>query len=81
MPLTTLRFGIELNRERIDDYVKNSLMLVTALNPHIGYDKAAKMAKNAHQEGSSLKEAAVALGFLSPEDFDRWVRAEDMTHP
>ncbi|MGB7791122.1 MAG: class II fumarate hydratase [Terrimicrobiaceae bacterium] len=73
--------GIEPNRERIEKYVKNSLMLVTALNPHIGYDKAAKIAKKAHQEGSSLKEAAVALGFLSPEDFDRWVRAEDMTHP
>ena len=73
--------GIEANRERIGEYVKNSLMLVTALNPHIGYDKAAKIAKKAHQEGSSLKEAAVALGFLSPEDFDRWVRAEEMTHP
>ena len=73
--------GIEPNRERIEGYVKNSLMLVTALNPHIGYDKAAKIAKKAHKEGSSLKEAAVALGFLSPEDFDRWVRAEDMTHP
>jgi fumarate hydratase class II len=73
--------GIEPNRERIQDYVKNSLMLVTALNPHIGYDKAAKIAKQAHKEGTSLKEAAVSLGFLSPEDFERWVRAEEMTHP
>ncbi|MGB7840355.1 MAG: hypothetical protein WBL40_19830, partial [Terrimicrobiaceae bacterium] len=68
-------------RERIEKYVKNSLMLVTALNPHIGDDKAAHIAKKAHKDGSSLKEAAVALGFLSPEDFDRWVRAEEMTHP
>jgi fumarate hydratase, class II len=73
--------GIEPNRERIEKYVKNSLMLVTALNPHIGYDKAAQIAKKAHKDGSSLKEAAVALGFLSPENFDRWVRAEEMTHP
>ena len=73
--------GIEPNRERIAEYVKNSLMLVTALNPHIGYDKAAKIAKKAHQEKTSLKEAAVALGFVSPEDFDRFVRAEEMTHP
>ncbi|HEY5778625.1 MAG TPA: lyase family protein, partial [Terrimicrobiaceae bacterium] len=73
--------GIEPNYERISDYVKNSLMLVTALNPHIGYDKAAQIAKKAHKEGTSLKEAALALGHLSAEDFDRWVRAEDMTHP
>jgi fumarate hydratase, class II len=73
--------GIEPNSERIADYVKNSLMLVTALNPHIGYDKAAKIAKKAHVERTSLKDAAIALGFLTPEDFDRWVRAEDMTHP
>ena len=73
--------GIEPNHERIADYVKNSLMLVTALNPHIGYDKAAQIAKKAHKEGTSLKEAALALGHLSAEDFDRWVRAEDMTHP
>ena len=73
--------GIEPNRERIADYVKNSLMLVTALNPHIGYDKAAQIAKKAHKEGTSLKESALALGYLSAEDFDRWVRAEEMTHP
>jgi len=73
--------GIEPNYERISDYVKNSLMLVTALNPHIGYDKAAQIAKKAHKEGTSRKAAALALGHLSAEDFDRWVRAEDMTHP
>jgi fumarate hydratase class II len=73
--------GIEPNRERIADYVKNSLMLVTALNPHIGYDKAAKIAKKAHKEGTGLKDAALALGYVSSEDFDRWVRAEEMTHP
>ncbi len=73
--------GIEPNEERIAEYVKNSLMLVTALNPHIGYDKSAQIAKKAHKEGTSLKEAALALGHLSEEDFDRWVRAEEMTHP
>ncbi len=73
--------GIELNRERIDDYVKNSLMLVTALNPHIGYDKAAKIAKHAHQKGTSLREAAAELGILSAEEFDRLVQPEEMTHP
>jgi fumarate hydratase, class II len=73
--------GIEPDTERIAEYVKNSLMLVTALNPHIGYDKAAQIAKKAHKEGTSLKEAALALGHLSEEDFDRWVRAEEMTHP
>lgn len=73
--------GIEPNHEQISHYVKNSLMLVTALNPHIGYDKSAQIAKKAHKEGTSLKEAALALGHLTEEDFDRWVRAEDMTHP
>ena len=73
--------GIEPDTERIAEYVKNSLMLVTALNPHIGYDKSAQIAKKAHKEGTSLKEAALALGHLSEEDFDRWVRAEEMTHP
>lgn len=73
--------GIEPNYEQISDYVENSLMLVTALNPHIGYDKAAQIAKKAHKEGTSLKEAALALGHLTGEDFDRWVRAEEMTHP
>ncbi len=72
--------GIEPNLERIDENVKNSLMLVTALNPHIGYDKSAQIAKKAHKEKSSLKEAAVALGFLTPEQFDQWVVAKEMTH-
>ncbi len=71
--------GIEPNRERIADLVQRSLMLVTALNPHIGYDKAAQIAKKAHKEGSSLREAAVASGHLTGEQFDQWVRAEDMT--
>jgi fumarate hydratase, class II len=73
--------GIELNREQIDDYLKNSLMLVTALNPHIGYDKAAKIAKHAHQKKLSLRQAAVELGFLTGEDFDKFVKPEEMTHP
>jgi len=73
--------GIELNREQIDDYLKNSLMLVTALNPHIGYDKAAQVAKNAHKKKISLRESAVELGFLSGEDFDKYVKPEEMTHP
>ncbi len=65
--------GIEPNRARIDELVARSLMLVTALNTHIGYDKAAKIAKKAHKEGSSLREAALALGFLTAEQFDEWV--------
>ncbi|MGE0327987.1 MAG: class II fumarate hydratase [Polyangiaceae bacterium] len=73
--------GIEPNRERIEEHVGNSLMLVTALNPHIGYDKAAKIAKTAHKEGTTLKAAAVKLGFLTEEDFDKWVRPEDMVGP
>ncbi|MDB5880696.1 MAG: fumC [Ramlibacter sp.] len=70
--------GIEPNRERIAELVDRSLMLVTALNPHIGYDKSAKIAKKAHQEGTSLREAAVATGYVTPEQFDQWVRAGDM---
>jgi fumarate hydratase, class II len=73
--------GMAIDRERIGEYVKNSLMLVTALSPHIGYDKAAKVAHTAHHEKISLREAATKLGYLSGEDFDRWVRPEDMTHP
>ena len=65
--------GIEPNRERIDELVQRSLMLVTALNPHIGYDKAAKIAKKAHKEGTSLRDAAIASGHLTSEQFDRWV--------
>ncbi len=70
--------GITANRERIAELVDRSLMLVTALNPHIGYDKAAQIAKKAHKEGSSLREAAIALGYVTPEQFDQWVRAADM---
>jgi fumarate hydratase class II len=73
--------GIEANRDVIDGYVRNSLMLVTALNPHIGYDKAAQIAKKAHKDHSSLKKAAIELGYLSPEQFDEWVVAANMTHP
>jgi fumarate hydratase class II len=73
--------GIELNRERIDWYVNNSLMLVTALAPKIGYDKAAKVAHTAHVEHSSLREAALKLGYLTGEEFDQLVRPETMTHP
>ncbi|HOV19069.1 class II fumarate hydratase [Ottowia sp.] len=70
--------GIEPNRARIDELVQRSLMLVTALNTHIGYDKAATIAKRAHHEGISLREAAVASGFLTAEQFDAWVRPQDM---
>jgi fumarate hydratase class II len=73
--------GIQVNREQIDRYVKNSLMLVTALAPKIGYDNAAKVAHTAHHEHTSLREAALKLGFISGEEFDSLVRAEDMTHP
>jgi len=70
--------GIEPNRERIERLVGESLMLATALNPHIGYDKSAQIAKKAYREGTTLKEAAVALGFVSAQQFDEWVRPEDM---
>ena len=70
--------GIEPNRERIDELVQRSLMLVTALNPHIGYDKAAQIAKKAHREGTSLREAAIATGFVTAEQFDAWVRPDRM---
>ncbi|CAB3753287.1 class II fumarate hydratase [Paraburkholderia humisilvae] len=70
--------GIEPNRERIDTLLNESLMLVTALNPHIGYDKAAQIAKKAHKEGTTLKAAALALGHLTGQQFDEWVRPHDM---
>jgi fumarate hydratase class II len=73
--------GIEPNRERIAQLLADSLMLVTALNPHIGYDKAAGIAKKAHREGTTLKAAALALGHVSEADFDRWVRPQDMIGP
>jgi len=70
--------GIEPNRTRIQDNLERSLMLVTALNPHIGYDNAAKIAKKAHKDGTTLKEAAVALGLVTPEQFDQWVDPKKM---
>src|ERR1700737_2224247 len=73
--------GIEVNRAKIDHYVKTSLMLVTALAPKIGYDNAAKVAHTAHHEHSSLRQAAIKLGFITGEEFDQLVRAEDMPHP
>jgi len=73
--------GLQANREQIDHHLKNSLMLVTALNPHIGYDNAAKVAKKAHQENITLKEAAVALKLLTAEEFDQNVQPEKMTGP
>ena len=73
--------GIEANKDRIKKLVGESLMLVTALNPHVGYDNAAKIAKKAHHEGTTLKEAAVALGLLKAEDFDRLIKPEEMVHP
>ena len=70
--------GIEANDARIKMHVQNSLMLVTALNTHIGYDKAAEIAKHAHKNNLTLKEASLALGHLTEQQFDEWVRAEDM---
>jgi fumarate hydratase, class II len=73
--------GIQPNRERIDDLLGRSLMLVTSLAPHIGYDKSAKIAKNAHAKGTTLRESALELGYVTGEEFDAWVRAEDMVGP
>jgi len=73
--------GIEANEARIDKLLNESLMLVTALNPHIGYDNAAKIAKTAHEKGSTLKEMAIELGFLTAEQFDEWVKPIDMIKP
>ncbi|MGH0131833.1 UNVERIFIED_CONTAM: hypothetical protein FKN15_048187 [Acipenser sinensis] len=73
--------GIEANTERINKLMNESLMLVTALNPHIGYDKAAKIAKTAHKDGSTLKETAIKLGYLTSEQFDQWVKPQDMLGP
>jgi len=73
--------GIEANQERIAELMARSLMLVTALAPHIGYDRAAEIAKRAHAEGSTLKQAALALGYVSEADFERWVQPEAMTRP
>ena len=73
--------GIVAHRDRIADLMARSLMLVTALAPHIGYDKAAQIAKQAHKDGTNLRDAAIALGLVSGEDFDRWVQPKDMIHP
>ena len=73
--------GIQANERRIAELVERSLMLVTALAPRIGYDRAAKIAKKAHLEGTTLREAALALGYVSAQDFDLWVRPQDMTRP
>ncbi len=73
--------GIEVNRAQLDSYVRNSLMLVTALSPVVGYDKSAKIAHTAHVDGSTLREASVKLGFLSEEEFDKHVKPERMTRP
>ncbi|XP_059504626.1 fumarate hydratase, mitochondrial isoform X2 [Stegostoma tigrinum] len=73
--------GIQANTQRIDKLMNESLMLVTALNPHIGYDKAAQIAKAAHKEGTTLKEMAVKLGFLTPEQFEQWVKPSEMLGP
>jgi fumarate hydratase, class II len=73
--------GIEPNAARIAELLERSLMLVTALSPHIGYDRAAEIAKKAHHEGTTLREAALALGYVSAQDFDRWVKPEAMIGP
>jgi fumarate hydratase class II len=73
--------GLEVNRAKVHGYVESSLMLVTALSPHIGYDNAAKVAKKAHHEGTTLKEACLALGLLKAEEFDRYVVPEKMIGP
>lgn len=70
--------GIEPNKKRINELVNNSLMLVTALNTKIGYYKAAEIANKAHQEGTTLKEAALALDYLTGKEFDAWVKPEEM---
>jgi fumarate hydratase class II len=73
--------GVQANEERIAEHVGNSLMLVTALNPHIGYENAAKIALHAHRHRKSLREAALELGLVSAADFDRWVVPAAMTRP
>ena len=69
------------NRERMDELLERSLMLVTALAPHIGYERAAAVAKQAHRDGSTLRQAALALGYVTAEEFDAWVRPEAMLGP
>jgi fumarate hydratase class II len=73
--------GLLVNETKVQEFLDNSLMLVTALNPHIGYDNAAKVAKLAFQQEITLKQAAVELGLLSPQQFDQWVIPEQMVNP
>lgn len=73
--------GIKANEDKISKLLNDSLMLVTALNPHIGYDKAAKIAKKAHKEGTTLKDAALKLGYLTEEQYNLWVKPKEMLHP
>jgi fumarate hydratase class II len=73
--------GIEPNRVRIGELMERSLMLVTALAPHIGYDRAAEIAKKAQHEGSTLKEAALSLGYVTEQQFGEWIVPMAMTHP
>jgi len=73
--------GIEPNEKRIAENLEDSMMLVTALTPHIGYEKAAKISLAAYREEISLREAALKLGFVTEAQFDAWVRPEEMTHP
>ena len=73
--------GIKPNLEKIEKFLNDSLMLVTALNPHIGYENAAKIAQKAYKDNTSLKEAAVELGLLTEEEFDRYVNPKEMTYP
>ena len=73
--------GLEANEENIQAHLDNSLMLVTALNNHIGYDNAAKIAKNAHEKGITLRQSALQLGLVSENEFDDWVRPEEMVGP
>jgi fumarate hydratase class II len=70
--------GLETTLEKVSEYVDSTLMVVTALNPHIGYDSAAKIAKTAFTDGSTLKEAAVKLGLLTAEEYDKYVKLEEM---
>lgn len=73
--------GIEANVDRIEQYTKDSLMLVTALNSKLGYDRCAQIGKKAHKEGKRLRETAIELGFVTPEQFDEWVKPEKMLEP
>ena len=73
--------GIAPDEKRIRDHLANSLMLVTALNPHIVYEKSAQISLKAYREDLTLRDAALKLGFVTAEQFDEWVRPEDMTHP